>query len=79
MLTTDESIVEPEIVIRDGLVGSGIQKIIGCRSPITESFDKATERFVKVVVSEIVVFVRRLDRCVGSEYSERFGVSWVAG
>ena len=79
MLTADASILEPEIVICDGLIGGGIRKIIGCIPPITKGCDKATERFVKVHFSGIVVFVRRLDRCVGSEYRERFGVSWVGG
>ena len=79
MLTTDESIVEPEIFIRDGLVGGGIQKIISCRSPITKGCDKATERIVKGVLSGIIVLVRKLDRCVGSEYTEHFGVRWAVG
>ena len=79
MLTTDAPILKPKIVIRGSLIGGGIRKIISCRSPITKGCDKATERIVKGVLSGIVAFVRRLDRCVGSEYTERFGVIWAAG
>lgn len=69
----------PKFFIRTGLIRGVIQKIISGIFPILKGFDKPIERFVKGDISGIIVFVRRPHRRVGSEYIERFHVSWVAG